>query len=79
MNLPTLTFFTTKIVKMTNKTKIYSIIVARKVVSLRDLEDITRWKRITLLRAVAPLIIGRKIKAVTQDNVRYFTIINKSI
>ena len=64
---------------MTNRTKIYFIIAERKIVSLKDLQDITRWKPITILRAVAPLIIKRKIKAVTHEHTRYFTIIDKSI
>jgi hypothetical protein len=64
---------------MTNRTKIYFIIAERKVVSLKDLQDITRWKPITILRAVAPLIIKRKIKALTHEHTRYFTIIDKSL
>ena len=64
---------------MTNRTKIYFIIAQRKVVSLKDLQDITRWKPITILRAGAPLIIKRKIKALTHEHTRYFTIINKPL
>ena len=64
---------------MTNRTKIYFIILQRKVVSLKDLQDITNWKPITILRAVAPLIIKRKIKALTHEHSRYFTIINKPL
>ena len=64
---------------MTNRTKIYFIIAERKIVSLKDLQDITRWKPITILRAVAPLIINRKIKAYTQEHTRYFTIIDKPL
>lgn len=64
---------------MTNRTKIYFIILQRKVVSLKDLQNITKWKTINVLRAVAPLIIKRKIKALTQDNVRYFTINDKPL
>ena len=64
---------------MTNRTKIYFIISQRKLVSLTDLQDITRWKPITILRAVAPLIINRKIKALTQDHTRYFAIIDKPL
>ena len=64
---------------MTNRTKIYFIIAERKIVSLKDLQDITRWKPITILRAVAPLIIKRKIKAVTSEHTRYFTIIDKPL
>ena len=64
---------------MTNRTKIYFIIAERKIVSLKDLQDITRWKPITILRAVAPLIIKRKIKALTREHTRYFTIIDKPL
>ena len=64
---------------MTNRTKIYFIILQRKVVSLKDLQDITNWTPITILRAVAPLIIKRKIKALTHEHTRYFTIINKPL
>lgn len=64
---------------MTNKTKIYFIILQRKIVSLKDLENITRWNKMTIIRAVAPLLIKRKIRAVTQDNVRYFAINNKPL
>ena len=64
---------------MTNRTKIYFIILQRKVVSLKDLEDITQWKKLTILKAVAPLIIKSKIRAVIKDNVRYFAIIDKPL
>jgi hypothetical protein len=64
---------------MTNKTKIYFIILQRKIVSLKDLENITRWNKMTIIRAVAPLLIKRKIRAVTQDNVRYFAINDKPL
>ena len=58
---------------MTNRTKIYFIISQRKVVSLKDLQDITNWKPITILRAVAPLIIKRKIKALTHSKLTRMT------
>jgi hypothetical protein len=64
---------------MTNRTKIYFIIAERKIVTLEDLIDITRWKPITILRAVAPLIIKRKIKAFTHEHTRYFLIIDKPL
>lgn|GEM_PF-2296274 len=64
---------------MTNRTKIYFIILQRKVVSLKDLQEITKWQRFTILRAVAPLVIKRKIRAVVQDNVRYFAINDKPL
>jgi len=46
---------------MTNRTKIYFIILQRKIVSLKDLENITNWNKMTIIRAVAPLLIKRKI------------------
>ena len=59
---------------MTNRTKIYFIIAQRKVVSLKDLQDITKWQTMDVLKAVAPLVIQRKVKAITSDHVRYFVI-----
>jgi hypothetical protein len=64
---------------MTNKQKIYIIIQQRKVVSLQDLYDITKMDRMQMLTAVSHLVIKRKIKALTQDAVRYFAIINKPL
>jgi hypothetical protein len=64
---------------MTNKQKIYIIIQQRKLVSLQDLYDITKMDRMQMLTAVSHLVIKRKIKALTQDTVRYFAIINKSL
>jgi len=64
---------------MTNKQKIFFIIQQRKVVSLTDLFNITQMDRMQLITAVSHLAIKRKIKAVTQDNVRYFKIIDKTL
>ena len=62
---------------MTNKQKIFIIIQQRKVVSLQDLYDITNMDRMQMLTAVSHLVIRRKIKAVTQDSIRYFAIKDK--
>jgi len=64
---------------MTNKQKIYLIIQQRRLVSLTDLYDITNMDRMQLLTAVSHLVIRRKIKALTQDSVRYFAIKNKPL
>lgn len=64
---------------MTNKQKIYFIIQERKVVSLKDLYDITKMDRMQVLSAVSHLAIKRKIKAVTSEGIRYFAIINKPL
>jgi len=68
-----------KYTTMTNRTKIYFIILERKVVSLKDLQEITKWQRFTILRAVAPLVVKRKIRAVVKENVRYFAINDKPL
>ena len=59
---------------MTNKQRIYLIIQQRRLVSLKDLQDITKWQTMDVLKAVAPLVIQRKVKAITSDLVRYFVI-----
>jgi len=64
---------------MTQKQKLYFIIQERRIVSLKDLEDITRWQRITILRAIAPLVIRRKLKAVISEGTRYFKINDKPL
>ena len=64
---------------MTNKQKIYCIIQQRRLVSLTDLYDITNMDRMQLLTAVSHLVIKRKIKAITQDSVRYFAIKDKPL
>jgi hypothetical protein len=64
---------------MTNKQKIYFIIQKRKVVSLTDLYDIMAIDRMQILSAVSHLCISRKIRAVRQENVRYFVIKEKPL
>jgi len=64
---------------MTNKQKIYLIIQQRRLVSLTDLYDITNMDRMQLLTAVSHLVIRRKIKALTQDSIRYFAIKDKPL
>jgi hypothetical protein len=64
---------------MTQKQKLYFIIQERRIVSLKDLEDITQWQRITILRAIAPLVIRRKLKAVISEGTRYFKINDKPL
>jgi len=59
---------------MTNKQRIYLIIQQRRLVSLKDLQDITKWHTMDVLKAVAPLVIQRKVKAITSNHVRYFVI-----
>jgi len=64
---------------MTNKTRIYLIIQQRRIVSLKDIYDITKLDRMQVLRAVSHLCIRRKIKAFSDDTGRYFKIIDKPL
>jgi predicted transcriptional regulator len=66
--------------KMTNKHKIYLIILKQKCISLRELETAINIEKMQLLKAVSHLVIKRKIKAKTNDDgVRYFSIIDKPL
>jgi hypothetical protein len=64
---------------MTNKTRIYLIILQRRAVSLQDLYDITKLDRMQVLRAVSHLCLKRKIKAFSDDTGRYFKINDKPL
>jgi hypothetical protein len=64
---------------MTNKTRIYLIILQRKAVSLQDIYDITKLDRMQVLRAVSHLCLKRKIKAFSDDTGRYFKINDKPL
>jgi hypothetical protein len=54
--------------------KIYFIIQERKGACLTDLLEITKYKRITILRAIAKLLLTRKIKSVDFLGTKYFVI-----
>ena len=59
---------------MTNKQKVYSIIMQRKMVSVADLEEILKIKKMGILKAIYLLILDREIKYITIDKQRYFLI-----
>jgi hypothetical protein len=59
---------------MTNKQKVYSIIMQRKMVTVADLEEILKLKRISILKSIYLLICEREIKYITLDKERYFLI-----
>jgi len=54
--------------------KIYFIIQERKGVSLNDLLEITKYKRITILRALSLLLVTRKIKSLDYLGTKFFII-----
>jgi hypothetical protein len=64
---------------MTNKTRIYLIILQRRIVSLQDLYEITKLDRMQVIRAVSHLCLKRKIKAFSDQTGRYFKIIDKPL
>jgi len=75
----TATFFTTNIGKMNYTQKIYFIIQDRKMAGLTDLVQITKYKRITILRAISYLLINRKIRSIDFLGTKYFVINPKSL
>lgn len=65
---------------MTNKHKIYLIVLKQKSISLRDLEMALNMDKMQLLKAVSHLVMRRKIRAKTNaDGVRYFSVIDKPL
>lgn len=65
---------------MTNKHKIYLIVLKQKSISLRDLEMSLNMDKMQLLKAVSHLVMRRKIRAKTNaDGVRYFSVIDKPL
>jgi len=64
---------------MRNQAKIFKIIAQRGVISLNQLQQVSCLKRIAILRAIIPLLESKRVKAVSQDNVHYFSYNIKSI
>jgi hypothetical protein len=59
--------------------KIYFIILERKLACLNDLMEITKYKRITILRALSQLLIARKITSHNYMGTKFFVINSKKI
>lgn len=64
---------------MKRKEKIYLLIIQHKLVSLNELEALTKWKRITVLRALAPLLFKRHIRSLAIDGNKYFYVVDKPL
>ena len=62
---------------MTNKQKVFSVIMQRKLISIKDLEEILKLNRISILKAIYLLIVEREIKYITLEGTRYFLIKKK--
>jgi len=59
--------------------KIYFIIQDRKGACLNDLIEITKYKRITVLRALSKLLVTRKIKSLDYLGTKFFVINPKNL
>jgi hypothetical protein len=59
--------------------KIFFIIMERKGACLNDLMEITKYKRITILRALSKLLVLRKIKSLNYMGTKFFIIIPKNL
>jgi hypothetical protein len=59
--------------------KIYFIIQERKGACLTDLQEVTKYKRITILRALSHLLIDRKIVSLDYLGTKFFVIKSKSL
>ena len=64
---------------MNRNEKIYLLFIKHRVLSLNELETLTKWKKITLLRAIASMIIKRQIRVISYDGDKYLVINNKAL
>lgn len=64
---------------MNYRQKIFFIIQERKMACLSDLMEITKYKRLTILRALSYLLINRKIKSIDYLGTKFFVINDKKI
>lgn len=64
---------------MRRKEKIYLLIIQHKIVDLTDLEQFTKWKRITVLRTLAQMVFKRQIRVISIDGHKFFMIKDKPL
>jgi len=64
---------------MTNHQKIYFLIQKQRIASLDAIQFQSNLEPYVVLKALAKLVIARKLKAITKDGVRYFCIKDKKI
>lgn len=64
---------------MNYRQKIFFIIQERKMACLNDLMEITKYKRLTILRALSYLLINRNIKSIDYLGTKFFVINDKKI
>lgn len=64
---------------MNRNEKIYLLFLKHRVLTLNELQEHTKWKKITVLRIIASMIIKRQIRAITYDGDKYLVINNKPL
>jgi hypothetical protein len=64
---------------MTNYQKIFILIQKERIVSLENIKLKSNLEPYVVIKALAKLVISRKLKAITKDGIRYFCIKDKKI
>lgn len=64
---------------MNRNEKIYLLFIKHRVLSLNELETLTKWKRITILRTLTPMVLKRQIRVISYDGDKYLVINNKPL
>lgn len=64
---------------MTNHQKIYFLIQKERIASLDAIQLQSNLEPYVVMKALAKLVIARKLKAITKDGIRYFCIKDKKL
>jgi len=64
---------------MTNHQKIFILIQKQRIASLDTIQFESNLEPYVVMKALAKLVIARKLKAITKDAIRYFCIKDKKL
>jgi hypothetical protein len=64
---------------MTNHQKIFILIQKQRIASLDTIQFKSNLEPYVVMKALAKLVIARKLKAITKDGIRYFCIKDKKL
>ena len=64
---------------MTNHQKIYFLTQKQRIASLDTIQFESNLEPYIVLKSLAKLVIARKLKAITKDGIRYFSIKDKKL
>jgi hypothetical protein len=64
---------------MTNHQKIYFLIQKQRIASLDTIQFESNLEPYIVMKSLAKLVIARKLKAITKDGIRYFSIKDKKL